>query len=102
VAGELIKLEPADALGWVHKSFALHELKRTREARENLLSVVEKFPVSATLRYNLACYECQLGNLEQAKQWLEAAFLRSDRERMRAMALDDADLKPLWDEIKVS
>jgi predicted Zn-dependent protease len=68
IASALVQLVPESALGWVHRSFSLHELKRAEEARDNLLRVVDKFPVSATMRYNLACYECQLGNLERAKQ----------------------------------
>ena len=31
------------------------------KVRDNLLPVVERFPDNATMRYNLACYECQLG-----------------------------------------
>ena len=61
---------PESALGWVHRYYAFHELKRTAEARDNLLRVVDKFPEDPIMRYNLACYECQLGNLERAKQWL--------------------------------
>src|SRR6266853_1802916 len=67
----LIELEPDEPIGWVHRSYALHELKRTQEARDNLLRVVEAFSVNPTMRYNLACYECQLGRLDQAKHWLE-------------------------------
>src|SRR5689334_8788208 len=36
VSGALLQLEPEDASGWVHHSYALHELKRTREARDHL------------------------------------------------------------------
>ncbi len=83
----------------MNHSFALHELKRTAEARDNLLRVVETFPFSATLRYSLACYECLLGRLKQAKQWLEQAFDRGDAKKMKRAALDDPDLEPLWKEI---
>ncbi len=96
LADTLIKLDPDDALGWVHRSYALHELKRTQEARDQLLPVVDKFPISATIRYNLACYECQLGNLERAKEWLEAAFRLGHRDPMKQTALEDPDLEPLW------
>jgi hypothetical protein len=51
------------------------------------------------MRYNLACYECQLGRLEQAKQWLEKAFLLGDARKMKRAALDDPDLEALWKEI---
>lgn len=64
-----------------------------------MLAVVDKFPSSATMRYNLACYECQLGRVEQAKVWLEKAFKIGDAKEMKLAALDDPDLEPLWKEI---
>jgi hypothetical protein len=48
------------------------------------------------MRYNLACYECQLGRLELAKEWLEKAFKLGDAKKMKLAALDDPDLEPLW------
>jgi tetratricopeptide (TPR) repeat protein len=99
-AADLVRTEPDEPLGWVHQSYALHELKRTREALDQLLGVIDKFPTNATMRYNLACYECQLGNLPQARTWLEHAYRLGERSEMQAMALQDPDLKPLWGEIK--
>ena len=101
IASALTESEPGDVLGWVHRSFCLHELKRTREARDNLLRVAEQFPVSATLHYNLACYESQLGNLAQARKWLGKAFRLGERRRLREAAQADPDLKPLWDELRL-
>ena len=83
----------------VHRSYCLHELKRSEEARDNLLRVVDKFPEDPIMRYNLACYECQLGRLEQAKNWLQKAYESGDPKKIRSMALEDPDLKPLWREI---
>src|SRR5262245_25181754 len=60
-AMELVRIQPDEPLGWVHQSYALHELKRTAEARDELIRVIDKFPKNSTMRYNLACYECQLG-----------------------------------------
>jgi hypothetical protein len=51
------------------------------------------------MRYNLACYESQLGRLEQAKNWLEKAFALGDARKLKLAALDDPDLQPLWKEI---
>jgi len=99
IASALIQLMPDHSLGWIHRSFALHELNRTAEARDNLLPVLDKFPDEPTLRYNLACYECRLGHLEQAKDWLEKAFRIGDAWKMKSMALEDPDLEPLWKEI---
>ena len=47
--------------------------------------------------FNLACYDCQLGNLESAKLYLEQAIKL--KPGMRTMALDDPDLEPLWDSL---
>ena len=51
-------LPPRRYLSSHHRSYCLHELKQTEEARDNLLRVVEKFPKDPIMRYNLACYEC--------------------------------------------
>lgn len=96
IASALVQIVPDESSGWLHRSYCLHELKRTLEARDNLMPVVEKFPDDAIMRYNLACYECQLGKLEQAKEWLEKAFEIGDPTKLKLMALDDPDLEPLW------
>jgi catabolite regulation protein CreA len=56
--------------------------------------VVSKF-CPAINSYNLACYECQLGNLKDAMQWLEKAIDLAGKKDVRVMALDDPDLEPL-------
>jgi Flp pilus assembly protein TadD len=100
VATALTETQPDELQGWVHRSYCLHELKRTGEARDNLLRVVGEFPVSATVHYNLACYESQLGDLAKARDWLAKAFRIGGRRQMLAAALADPDLKPLWEELR--
>ena len=99
IAAALIQMAPEDPLGWVHRSYVLHELKRTAEARDTLLRPVDKFPINATMRYSLARYEFQLGRLEQAKKWLEEALQLGDAKKVKLAALDDPDLEPLWKNI---
>jgi tetratricopeptide (TPR) repeat protein len=99
VARAITKVKPDDRRGWLHYSFALHEMKRTAEARDNLLDVIDHFPKCALMRYNLACYECQLGNLEQARAHLKKAFALKGGAELRASSTDDPDLTPLWSEI---
>src|SRR5229473_3134231 len=86
IAATFIQLAPEYPFGWLHRSFALHALKRTAEARDNLLIALDKFPDESILRYNVACYECQLGRLEQAKHWLEKAFKMGNPRRMKRAA----------------
>jgi tetratricopeptide (TPR) repeat protein len=80
-------------------AYALHELKRTEEARAVLLPVADKFTDNHTIPYNLACYECQLGNLKEARDWLSKAIDLAGKDDVRAMALEDPDLEPLWAKI---
>ncbi len=99
VAATLIRVAPEHPFGWIHRSYALHETKRTAEARDNLLPVVDKFPDDWLMRYNLACYECQLGRFESAKTWLQKALSLGDVGKIKSLALEDPDLNPLWKEI---
>jgi tetratricopeptide (TPR) repeat protein len=96
IAVALVQMDPDDPLGWIHQSYCLRELGLTADARRRLMNVVDKFPLSATMRYNLACYECQLGRLEQAKGWLEKAFEVGGARKIKLMALNEPDLEPLW------
>jgi hypothetical protein len=61
--------------------------------------VVDKFPAEHLMRYNLACYSCQLGNLKEAYQWLEKAIDLAGKEEIRQTALEDPDLEPLWADV---
>ena len=97
IANAIIKLAPEIPIGWIHRSFALHELKRTEAARDYLLPALACFPANATMRYNLACYESQLGNLKLAFAYLEKAFDLEDSKQLRIQAVDDPDLKPVWE-----
>lgn len=100
LADTILELAPKQVFGWIHRSFALHELKRTREARDLLLPAVKRFPKSQTIPYNLACYECQLGDLAAARDWFRRALQLRNPSALRTQALADIDLKPLWPEIQ--
>jgi tetratricopeptide (TPR) repeat protein len=91
-----IKLDPKRSEAWIHRSFALHELRRTQDAFDQLLTAAEQFPTVWTIPYNLACYCAQLGRMNESKLWLERAILINER-MVRQAAIDDPDLKPLWD-----
>src|SRR5690348_2341162 len=73
VARRLSQLVPGLPVGWIELAHALHALKRTQEARDVLLPVVNRFPGQYFMCYKLACYACQLGRLDEARQWLQAA-----------------------------
>jgi predicted Zn-dependent protease len=90
---------PESAFGFVHLAYALHEQKQTREAWNVLLPVVDKFPDEFIIRYNLACYACQLGDLTEAWRWLQQAVTLGGKPRVKKMAQRDRDLEPMRERI---
>ena len=74
VARGISVILPDNSWGWIQWAFSLHELKLTKEAWGVLIPVVDKFPEEYLMRYNLACYCCQLGKLKEAMQWIELAI----------------------------
>ena len=78
-------------------AYATRRAQSIEAAKSILLEAVERLPDEPMLHYNLACYECQLGDVEVAKARLAHAF--GLEPKCRFMALDDADLAPLWDSL---
>jgi tetratricopeptide (TPR) repeat protein len=54
------------------------------------------FPKVWTIPYNLACYCAQLGQLNECQEWFKRA-MSIDENTVRRTAIDDPDMKPLWD-----
>jgi Flp pilus assembly protein TadD len=99
-AEQLVVKAPDRPSGWIDRSYSLHELNRSQEARDWLMPAVALFPKLETIPYNLACYECRLGRLAEARKWLAQALAVGRREEMVALASRDRDLEPLWPELK--
>jgi hypothetical protein len=68
-------------------------------AKEILAAARQRFPTEALIAYNLACYECQLGNLPLARALLREAFKLGKPAIFKEMSLSDPDLEPLRQEI---
>jgi len=104
IAEETIAVAPDHASGWINHANALFFLRRTREAYAELGPIAERFPTNEAIAYNLACYACQLGLLPESQNWLGRALAIAakvgERGRIKKMALEDPDLKPLWREIR--
>ena len=98
VAHALMQALPTSPTAWIFQAYALRRVPGggLRLAWDALLPAVEKFPKEPIIRYNLACYACQLGDLEQAWKWLGRALAIGDAPQLKAMAAQDEDLKPLW------
>ncbi len=101
VAQSLLEKAPDRASGWLHRAYALRRVPEggLQQAWESLLVASGKFPKVEIIAYNLSCYACQMNQMEAARLWLKRALSLGDRERIKARALEDADLAPLWREI---
>jgi tetratricopeptide (TPR) repeat protein len=99
IADRLVKQWPCEPTGWIDRSYALHELDRTREAHDNLVSVAGRFEKVWTIPYNIACYACQLGDRDEARKWLRKAFAVEDKGRLLKVAMEDPDLEPMREEV---
>ena len=65
--------------------------------RESATFDESKLARVAAFHFNLACYDCQLGQLDDAKLWLQRAFELKPQFRLKS--LEDDDLEPLWDSL---
>lgn len=97
LARELTRVASDRPFGWIHLSYALHELKRTQEAYDNLITILKYFPDEWLMDYNLACYACQLGRPLEAERWLAEAMSKGDKKEIQKMAKSDPDLTPLFE-----
>ncbi len=101
-AEALIAVAPERASGWLHRAYALRRTPQgsLKLAWDALLPAFTRFPKEAVIPFNLACYACQMDDLEAARHWLQRATAVGGDKEIRAMALADPDLEPLWAELK--
>ena len=95
-AQALIAALPAEAIGWIYRSFAMQQMGRVHEAREGLLPATRRFPNDWRIAYNLASYASQLGDRASAWNWLDRAIELGDADAVKSAALDDPSFRPLW------
>jgi len=98
-----IDLHANNCWGWIHRSFALNRLSKTKEAYESLRQAFEMFPKNATISYNLACYSSLLGDTRAAKDWLKSAFRLALKDgsfdKYRKMAIEDIELSSIRNDV---
>jgi predicted Zn-dependent protease len=100
IALVLIEVSGAEMWGWLYRSQALHWLGRTRESYDLLQPVRRNWPKAYEIPYDLSCYCAQSERIDEARTWFAKAMaLAKNQAAVKAMALADPDLKPLWDEI---
>ena len=95
VASHLVKVDPQTASWWISLAYALRRTESVEKAEAVLLRAQAIHPKVAMIAFNLACYTSVAGRMEEAKTRLRRA-IELDKN-IRRLALDDDDLKPLWD-----
>ncbi len=102
IARTLLRLAPNRSSGWLHQAYSLRRSGNygVQAAWDALLPAYGKFPREATIPYNLSCYACQMNRFDEARTWLRRALQIGNKQELKQMALEDADLPPLWDEIR--
>jgi hypothetical protein len=97
IAKRLAEFQP-DEIDWtISLAYATRRADSIQAAKGILLNAEPKFPKEAVIKYNLACYFCQTGDINTAKDYLKEAFEIDLNWRMAA--LEDEDLKPLWESL---
>lgn len=95
LAEQLVGHDAKQERPWVAWAYALRELDRTPEAQEILLAGRRMITRPTVLvDYNLACYACLLGELDDARALLADVIARD--KSWREMAKDDPDLAVLF------
>ena len=97
IAKRLADFQPDDVQWTISLAYATRRADSIQAAKEVLLTAEPKFPKEPVIKYNLACYFCQTGDIDTAKNYLKRAFETDSNWRMAA--LEDQDLRPLWDSL---
>ena len=95
VASHLVKVDPQTPGWWISLAYALRRTESIEKAEAILLRAQAIHPKVAMIAFNLACYASVAGRMEEAKERLRHA-INLDKD-IRKLALDDEDLRPLWD-----
>ena len=102
-ARQLLTQAPERASGWIHQAYSLRRAQGggLDSAWSALKQALARFPKEPIIPYNLACYAAQMNRLDEAWEWLHKAMeAAEDVDRIKQMALMDADLVGLHDRLK--
>ncbi len=94
VARHLVDIEPENAAWWVNLAYATRRAESIDKAQALLLQARKLHHDNAIIAFNLSCYACVTGHIEQAKTHLKHAIALDSN--IRGLALRDEDLRTLW------
>jgi tetratricopeptide (TPR) repeat protein len=90
VAKKLVEWNPKEPGFFIELAYPTRRAESIRAAHAILTRAASLHPTDATIQFNLACYEAQMGRLSRAKAYLKRAT--EIDAKFRLMALEDPDL----------
>jgi tetratricopeptide (TPR) repeat protein len=93
VANELVRRQPMEPGWWIAWAYATRRSRSLAAAETILIEGERTHPDEATIQFNLGCYACQRGHLNEARRRVERAV--SLDPAFRDAAGIDPDLEPL-------
>jgi len=106
IGQRLVEAEPEQSFGWINRSYALRRAPGggVQAAYEALRPAADRVADLEQVNFNLACYACQLGRLDEGREWLSKSLAIAQRDGRlhfaRQNALNEPDLEALWNEIR--
>ena len=97
LATALAKQDPENPQWAIWSASAACRLQSVEAAKGILLEALVSHPDNANIHYNLSCYETRLQHYWKAQRHLARAIQIDPRFKL--VAMDDADLEPLWMEV---
>jgi len=91
----LCETDKQNVKSWLDCAFARYHLDSVEGARATLLAATERFPNEALVHFQLACCECQLGNIADAMKHLNQSKELCPLCRVLALT-DEGDLDLIW------
>ena len=93
ISRKLCHAAPDAGAGFLHAGFCLHQLGKTAEARNLLITGPVALLKEPIYYYNMGCYEALLGNVNDAHANLQISFKMDSS--FRDLAKRDPDLQAL-------
>ena len=103
VAREFRHRSPDRVGAWLDYAYALRRVSGggIQAAWRALQPALKNFPREVMVAYNLSCYACQMEQMDEARKLITHAMEVGNRQQIKSQALEDDDLKALWQEIAV-
>lgn len=90
IAEQLCTRHSQNVGGWIMWAYATRRFLSLKQAEQILLQAEKLHASEATIQFNLGCYACQQGNLEEAKRRVDRAI--EIDPQFRELAAQDPDL----------